>query len=298
MDQPKVDRMLRVMKLLTANNRFTISEIAQRLETSDRTVYRYIDTFRDAGFVVKKDYDIYKLDKSSPHFKEINDLLHFSEEEAYILKTAIESIDETNVIKENLKKKLYTLYNYKILAESVVKGKTAQNVNELVKAIEQKKQVNLAHYCSANSKDIRDRIVEPFAFTTNYIQIWAYEPSTGQNKTFKVSRIGEVLDLKTPWQNEQKHEQGFIDIFRMNSLERYSIKLKLSLRAASLLKEEYPLAEKQLTKLTSNIWILETEVCSFEGVGRFVLGLMDEIEIISSNEFKEFIALKIKNRKV
>ena len=109
MDQPKLERLLRLMKLLTANNTHSVEEIADKLSISPRSVYRYIDTFREAGFVVKKSGNCIKLDKSSPYFKDISELIHFTEEEAYILKSAIESIDENNVLKQNLKKKLYTV---------------------------------------------------------------------------------------------------------------------------------------------------------------------------------------------
>ena len=102
MDQPKLERLLRLMKMLTANNSLTIDEIASKLDISSRSVYRYIDTFRDAGFVIKKTNNCPKLDKSSPYFKEISELIHFTEEEAYILKSAIESIDENNLLKQNL----------------------------------------------------------------------------------------------------------------------------------------------------------------------------------------------------
>ena len=63
MDQPKIERLLRLMKMLTANNRYTIDDLADKLETSPRTIYRYIDTFREAGFVVKKNGNFIKLDK-------------------------------------------------------------------------------------------------------------------------------------------------------------------------------------------------------------------------------------------
>ena len=132
MDQPKIERMLRLMKLLTANNRYTVNDLANRLQISDRTIYRYINSFREAGFVIKKQGDITKIDKSSPYFKDISQLIHFTEEEAYILKSAIENIDENNLLKQNLKRKLYSVYNYKILAETVVKGKNAENVNHLI----------------------------------------------------------------------------------------------------------------------------------------------------------------------
>ena len=97
MDQPKLERLLRLMKMLTANNSLTVGEIADKLGISSRSVYRYIDTFRDAGFVIKKTNNCPKLDKYSPYLKDISRLIHFTEEEDYyILKSAIESIDENN----------------------------------------------------------------------------------------------------------------------------------------------------------------------------------------------------------
>jgi predicted DNA-binding transcriptional regulator YafY len=296
MDQPKLERLLRIMKLLTSNNSHTIEEIASMLNISIRSVYRYVDSFREAGFVIKKKGPYLRLDKSSPYFKEISQLVHFTEEEAWILKSAIESIDNSNIIKQNLKKKLYTVYNYKILAETITNGKAARNVNMLVDALEEKKQVLLVNYRSSNSNDIRNRLVEAFEFTTNYEQIWCFCPDEKCNKLFRVSRIGNVEILQNRWQFQKEHSSGYTDIFRIHSEERMPLKLKLSLRAASLLTEEFPLAEKYLTPLQeNNFWLLQTEVCSWEGVGRFVMGLIDEIEIINTPELQHFIKEKLLN---
>ena len=54
MDQPKIERMLRLMMMLTANTKYTVEELAQKLDTSPRTIFRYIDTFKEAGFMVMK----------------------------------------------------------------------------------------------------------------------------------------------------------------------------------------------------------------------------------------------------
>jgi len=289
MDQPKLERLLRLMKMLTANNSLTVDEIANKLSISSRSVYRYIDTFREAGFVIKKADNFIKLDKSSPYFKDISELIHFTEEEAYILKSAIENIDENNLLKQNLKKKLYTVYSYNILAETIVSGKNGRNVQLLVEAIENKRPVILRNYSSAHGKVIRDRYVEAYAFTTNYVQIWCYCSEENTNKLFKISRIGSVEILQENWKFEENHKSGYIDIFRMNSDEMLPIKLKLGLRSVSLLTEEFPLASKYIQKLNNNEWMLDTEVCSFDGVGRFVMGLLDDIEIIDSPEFDKYI---------
>jgi predicted DNA-binding transcriptional regulator YafY len=293
MDQPKLDRLLRLMKMLTGNVTYSVQELSDRLDITPRSVYRYIDTFREAGFVIKKQGNIFRIDKSSPYFKDISSLIHFTEEEAYILKSAIESIDENNLIKQNLKKKLYTVYDYKILAETIVKGKNAKNVNALIEAIENQKQVLLQNYNSAHSHGTADRIVEPFAFTTNYIQLWAYEPAGRMNKLFKISRIGSVKIYTRNWLHGNKHNAGYIDAFRISSHQQIPVKLKLRMRAAQLLIEEYPMAEKDLVRISDNHWELSTRVCSFEGIGRFVVGLFDEVEIMEPAEFITFIKNKM-----
>lgn len=296
MDQPKIERMLRLMMMLTANSRYTVEELADKLSTSPRTIYRYIDTFKDAGFLVMKSGPYFRLDKRSRYFKDISQLIHFTEEEAYILNSAIESIDPTNAIKQNLKSKLASVYDFKMLAECVVKGDNARNVNAIIEAIEEKKQIILKDYTSAHSRKVSDRLVEPLSFTTNYIQVWAYEISSGKNKLFKVSRIGAVEILENGWEYEQEHKEGLMDLFRINSFEQIPVKLKLGLRAASLLVEEYPLGEKFLCPIEDDAshFMLDTWVCGYEGVGRFVLGLLDDIEIIEGEGLKAFLKERMK----
>ena len=62
MDQPKIERMLRLLALLSGNIEYTVDELAGKLEMSQRTIYRYIDTFKAAGFSVEtvRDY-VYHL---------------------------------------------------------------------------------------------------------------------------------------------------------------------------------------------------------------------------------------------
>ncbi len=289
MDQPKIERMLRLMKMLTANTLYTVDDVAERLGMSRRTVYRYIDTFREAGFVIKKSGNRIRLDKESPHFKDISQLVHFTEEEAAILKRAIESIDDTNLLKQNLKRKLYSVYDNKILADIVVRGDNATTVRRLIEAIEQRRQVVLRDYRSAHGGAVRDRRVEPFAFTANYVQAWCYDIESDSCKLFKLSRIGSVALLDDEWRNADRHVEGFIDIFRMNGDRRRPVRLRLGLMARNLLIEEYPLAEKHLTAADEQCWILDTEVADYAGVARFVAGLLDDIEIVDTPELDLYI---------
>ena len=290
MDQPKLERLLRLMKLLTANTTYNVDQLAERLQMSRRTVYRYIDTFREAGFVIKKSGDCIRLDKESPHFRDISQLVHFTEEEAVILKNTIENIDDTNMLKQNLKRKLYSVYDNKTLADTVVRGKNAPNIRRLIEAIEQERQAVLHGYLSAHGGGVRDRRVEPFAFTTNYVQVWCYDLESHTNKLFKTSRIGSVELSEAAWEHQEAHSEGFIDAFRMHGGARRRVRLELGLLAYNLLCEEYPLAERDVRPLGRGRWLLDTEVAGFAGVARFVAGLLDDVEIVDSPELKRYVA--------
>ena len=244
--------------------------------------------------VEKDENNIYRVKKLSKGFRELSELIYFTKEEAYILKSAIENIDENTVIKQNLKKKLYSIYDFKMVADIVVHPKMKDNVQNLISAIENKKQVVLQDYNSAHSDSVSSRIVEPFALTTNYLQVWCYEVNEKKVKIFRISRIGKVEITDNDWQYESKHKQGKMDIFRMHGPKQMPIKLELSVRASNLLLEEYPLSKDHLTRINSNRWILDTSVCSFEGVTRFILGLYEDIKIIESEELKTFVSKKIK----
>ena len=290
MEQPKIERVLRLMKMMTGNNNYTVEDMAERLGISYRSVYRYIDTFKESGFVVqRKEGGIYRLGKESRYFKEISQLIHFTDEEAHIVNQLIEALDNTNIIKQNLRKKLTAVYNCTSLAECVVEGKNAVNVNHLVEAIGERKQVILRRYASSHTGIVRDRLVEPFGFTTNYVQVWCYEPESGKNKLFNTARIGSVEVLADGWQFGGLHHEGYIDIFRITGFEQKRVQLELGVMAHNLLVEEYPLATRDLTPIDDSHWLLDTMVCDYVGIGRFTLGLMHDIRILTP-EFGEYIA--------
>ena len=289
MDQPKIERLLRLMKLLTLPVNYTVDEIADKLEMSRRTVYRYIDTLKGAGFAVARIGNSFHMLKEDSRFNDIEQLVHFSEEESYMVNALLDALDDTNMLKQNLKRKLASVYNSTSLADCVVKKENVANTHELIRAIEEQQQVVLRNYASSNSGDVRDRVVEPFAFTTNHIQVWCYEPESGMNKQFRISRIGAVETCKEKWQHSDKHRSEKSDIFRTGGTEGTNLKLKLGVMAKNLLLEEYPLAERDLTQIDGEHWLLDTIIYRPAGAGRFIIGLANDIEIIEGEKVKEYL---------
>ena len=290
MDQPKIERLLRLMKLMSGSSYYTMQDLQDTLEMSERTIYRYIDTFKAAGFAVEKIRGnvprlITTRRTAAP---DISKLVYFSEEEAYIVNRLIDSLDNTNTLKQGLHRKLAAIYDATTIGNYVDKKSNSANIQALYEAAKDKVQVILKKYESSHSGDIRDRLVEPFAFTTNYVDVWAYDPADGKNKRFKIARIDEVEVLDVPWAAEAAHNSSEIDVFRMSSPARYHVRLQLTLQAKNLLVEEYPLAEKCIRK-NGNAYVFDADVCALEGVGRFVIGLASDVVILEGEELKEYI---------
>ena len=293
-DQNRLQKLLEILTLLSGNVMYSVKEVAEKKNLPTRSVYRYIETIENAGFVFSKEGRRMKIDKENSHGKMLDDLLHFSKEEAFILSKAIHSIDEDNLIKGNLVKKLYSLYDFKRVAHTILKKEQSENVHKLLEAIENKRQVILKAYQSGNSSSIKDRQVEPISFTVNYTSIWCYELETGMTKTFKTARVGKVEIMDDTCRNQVHYKVGHLDIFRISGQYRMPVKLWLSLRAKNLLTEEYPMSEEFILQENENSYLFDGWVCKWEGITRFIMGLAGEIEIIDTPELNEFIKEKMK----
>lgn len=289
MEQPKVERVLRLMRLMSGNSIYTVEELASKLDTSYRSIYRYIDTFKEVGFAVEKTgRNVYRLLKMPTQFRDLEKLVYFSEEEARVLANLIENLDQGNTLKASLYNKLTAVYDTTNIREYTGPKCNAANIQALSEAIKDHRKVVLKNYASNNSGVVRDRLVEPFGFTNNHIDIWAYDIEKRSTRLFKIPRIEWVDVLFEDWEHEAEHKKGHLDAFRMCSDHQTHVRLEMSLRARNLLIEEFPLAEPDIKK-EGDIWIFDSQVSAMEGVGRFVIGLAGDVKIIDSPELESYV---------
>ena len=96
------------------------------------------------------------------------------------------------------------------------------------------------------------------------------------------------MPLQTEWEHEDMHEMIEPDCFRMTGKVRIPVTLKMTLKAKNLLIEEYPLALK-FVSYDGEYWWFKGNVKDLAGVGRFVIGLADQIEIINSPILKLYL---------
>ena len=291
MDQPKIERMLRVMQLLSSNTKYTLDELARKLDLSKRSLFRYIDTFKNAGFVVQRiDEGVYKMTTYNKEFSDLSQLVYFSEEEAIVISHLIENLDGTNALKAGLKQKLAAVYDATSISDYIDNKGKSEVIETLANAVKGKKQVALTGYASSHSGKDKDYIVEPYKFTKDFVDIIAFDTAACVNKIFKISRVKDVRMLDS-WQFEDKHEEQPIESFRMSGSPLEHVRLKLTLRAKNLLTEEYPVTGVEVTQVKRS-WFWEGDVNSLEGIGRFVLGLPQDVSVEEGPRLKSWLAEK------
>ena len=289
MDQPKIERLLRLMQYLSGNSYYTIDELSVKLEITRRTIYRYLDTFKNVGFAVQRINDgVYRMANMRNSDADLSKIVYFSEEEAFVVNGLIDALDDTNEMKNELKLKLSAVYEATNIKKYTINKGVSKTISNLASAIKNKKSVVLRHYSSSRSNTVKDYQVEPFVFTTNYLDVWAFDVNDKQNKTFKVARIGEVETLEKEWANESAHQEEPTDSFRSHSNQSFHVKLKLTQVAKNRMVEDFPLTAREIIQ-DNDAWYYEGDVRSMEGIGRFVLSLPEHITILEGEEVRQYI---------
>lgn len=286
-------RELDLLLLLVQNRTLTSDAICSSVDISRRSFYYYLDFFKEVGFKVGKYKQFYSISRESEFFQKLFNLVQFTDDEAVIMRKLIDGSEVKTQKMSALRDKLERFYDFCVLDSDVIRQRVSQSVRHLEEAIRTQRIVRLVNYSSNNSRTVSNRIVEPFVFLNNNRDIRCYEISSGINKTFRLSRIERVDILEIEWRHAEKHNQEYTDMFSFSGEKRYPIDLVLGQVAYNLLMEEYPAAAPCVAKRSDGKWNCHVEVCSYKGIGRFVIGLLDEIEILGDAGFQQYIQEKL-----
>lgn len=293
MRHDKLQKELRLLLTLTENTKLSVAEICEIEGLSRRNFYYYLDFFRDSGLFVLKQGQAYSIDRSSPFFRQLFETINFTEDEALTILNLLDALDGQNVLAERIRHKLDRFYDLNILAHPDVRLHAAHMVSTVYEAIKQQRLIKISNYSSPHSQTSADRVVEPFLLMNNNLEVRAYELSSGKNKTFKVSRMGDVQLLALNWSHEQEHKQVFFDLFMFSGEEQYPISLRLDRLAYNLMIEEYPRAATYIGPCQDGWWPMQVKVASYLGIGRFVLGLYEHVQVLGDEGFCRYLRQRL-----
>lgn len=291
--ETKTHRMLRLILFLSSSYPKTKEDCINFLEIRSSTFYSYCNILRDTGFDLSQKEGKYRIEYHKGNHNILSDLLHFTEEETYMLSCSIDALEEKPACAIKLKQKLVSFLNQDKAIEAYIHKEKSAIVQALRKAQQTKKKILLVNYSSGNSQTVKNRMVEPFEFKDDFNLIWAFDTGLKMNRQFKICRIEDVTETLLSWEYERLHRSLPVDIFRNTGELNKQIEFKLNLRAKNLLIEEYPLSAKHITQISPNQFLFKTLVAKYEGPGRFVLGVAEDIQLMGDDGFRQFLQLKI-----
>ena len=292
-NKARFGKWLDLLLAMTDGRNHTVKELAQVLGTTTRNLYYTLNVLSDYGFVVVHENLYYYLDPRSPFFQEIAKTVDFTETEALYIHGLLSAVNDSNAMVGLLRRKVERNYGLRLFMDIKFQHQVYSNQSQLEVAIKQRRCVILHNYSSPHSHSVSDRVIEPFMFLGDKSDIRAYELKSHQNKTFKVSRIGTVEVVDTPWINTSKHKEVYTDMYMFSGEEKHHVKLRFSLLAHRIMLEEYPHSKSLMTQDDSTHWIFEADLVSYIGISRFVLGLFSDIEILEDDGLRQFLRQKI-----
>ena len=238
-NQNRLFRLLQLIRLLRSERELTLKDLAQILETGERSMYRYLRLLESVGFeVIRSKEGVIRIAG-----QEIRDV--FTEKEAALIQGAIRAAYPGEKMAESISRKLDVFGQINALVHPIAQAGHAQILGRISEGISMEKRVVLKGYHSANSNTISHRIIEPIGFVGAHAFVAGLEVATGRNKFYRVDRISGVEVLEEPISRKAEHVERVPDVFGF-ALEPGAamkrVRLDLSLKAALFLKAEAPLA--------------------------------------------------------
>jgi proteasome accessory factor C len=292
LNQVKILRVLQLISMLQQRPSKSIKQLSSMLNNTERTVYRYLDLIKELGFDLQRDSN-FRFYIASDNTDSIN---LFTSEESELMKNLLLTSNGDNILKDSILRKVYLKSEVSMQGEHLLNAYMGKMIEDLSYAIENEFQVILKNYHSVSTSVVGDKLVEPIKFTENYSMLCAYDIEASENLFFKIERFSDVEVLNVPNKFKILHKFEKLDAFGNPPSPinpPFKVELLLSLRAYILLKEEYP-GTLQFIKKTRNSYVLSTKVNEAKPVIRFVMGLLDEIEILGSDDFQEYILEYVK----
>jgi len=288
MKREKAENLTRLISLLSTR-KLKAAELAKLLNVQTKQIKRYFQVLDDLNLHVDEDLDGRCFIFGAEQIQKSE----LDQPEKLWLRSMIKIHADTHPFAAIVSHKLQQTPAPLPIHEQLTDHRIATNFDKITRAINAKVRIHLIDYHSPTGFQTQStRLVEPLEFLDDHRQLKAYEIASRKVKSFKLDRIGEVKIteepcIKKPSKNSQADPFGF-------SCSKYQlVNLKLSPLAKDLLCENYPLARPFISFNADSGHVYHGPMSNPIGIGRFILGLPGNIEIIEGAELKAYLKSEI-----
>ncbi|MBK9150367.1 MAG: WYL domain-containing transcriptional regulator [Saprospiraceae bacterium] len=292
MEYSKILRVLKMVQYLTNYPPKSVSRLEDLLGISTATAYRYLQLLKDIG------YDVVSDEHNAYYISDIKNTHRLTDEEKKWIAVLLKANAKEDIVSKSI---LHKLSIKETLPDPVNLAALhrLKLLNNLRTAAGNRMPVLIKQYISGDSGGkASDRRVIPYQINEYNMSVTAWDMDKEAFRIFKVYRMDDVELMEMDTQSHKRIPPPDMDIFGMAGYSYTEVSVRLSVRAASILKEEYPQAQMYITENPHNAGFpfdLHIKVCGYEGIGRFVLGLMGEVMVISDDGFKNYLRKKLQS---
>lgn len=286
-DLKSLYRIFNLIKLLSAPPYYKVVELAERLGVSKKTVYNYLKLLEAIGYEPD-------TNKHHQHFLPVDRdrkaLDGLEVDGAKYLQEMLWQMPDSDHRRNQLLLWLNRQYAIGPVIENLTRYTPAEHRRRLTDALENNRRIRIINYRDAKGLLSASRYLEPVAFQQDYTYIYAYDLDKEGYRQFHLGRIGYVEVLEE--HREGSHIQALPDLFGWTGPVWLNVRLELTARAQQLLLEEYPQARQYLAQMTGGEWLADLPIKGFPGVGRWVLGLCEEVSVLEGGDgaaFREYL---------
>ena len=285
---PKVVRIIRLIQYISEYPPKSIQQIANHLEVHQKTAYKDVELLSALGYETEKNqHRAYAL---KYHRKETYQL---TDDEKKLIINILPKAGLVHTAVQSIVSKLKTTVFPDQKSQTIFRQ--LYIIKTLIDAIKMRHPVRIIGYRSTNPQSAeKDRMAIPLHLDDTHEACTCFDLETTQIRIYKTSRMQDIT--LCPKQEITLPEYiPEVDIFGIAGRMDYKIFLALTKRSATILTEEFGVNPSDFEATNEGIFIyaFSLKVCGYEGVGRFVLGLMTEIKVIGDDGFKAYLSKKI-----
>ncbi len=311
----RLHRLLGIILLLDSRGIMKAKNLAQILETSERTIYRDIDILCETGIPIVSIsgpnggyslMDGYKINSTGLESKDAVNLLLSSmgvrpeknTEMDYQLKNAIIKL-ENSVSKEHKEEIVKAKERFFVDSEPWWSKRIRNNNIDLIKeSVLNLKKLKI--YYKKFDNTVSERIIRPYGAIIKNSEwyVTAFCELKDEIRVFKCNRIENIevinenftinytFDLEDFWKNSKEQFVRQVSIKTYNAV--YIVKVKLQEEKKQTLDGFHVLSSIK----TSDSWTYDIDMISFHTACNVLFPLSDKIEVLEPIELRNFLVEK------
>lgn len=286
-DEESIYRVFKLIRLLNTPPPKAARQLRESLGRSSSQFYRDKALLERLGYPLDKDehdrwYLQFQFEKGKKGILE--------PEELFFLQEHLQQTGAASPLAQSILHKFDRNLSMIPLADALPQLHSSRILQLIRTGMEMQRCLLLRGYHSLASSTMSDRRIEPLEITLDHRYLIAWDLDKNRQSQFKLARIQDVDIL------EEKTTPGRtaspMDIFGLTGDEWQDVKLKLTNFAHHLLLEEFPSAQPDIKRRREGVFF-EGRVRSWKGIGRFVLGLPGEIEVVGPEGFRGYLQTRL-----